>query len=80
MAKKIDPKQNAEPNIEPGFEEKLCELQNLIAEIEAGKDGLNEAIQKFGDGKKLVSQLEKMLDGAKKVIDQESGKKTGEED
>ena len=80
MAKKIDPKQNAEPNIEPGFEEKLCELQNLIAEIEAGKDGLNEAIQKFGDGKKLVSKLEKMLDGAKKVIDQESDKKTGEED
>ena len=80
MAKKIDPKQNAEPNIEPGFEEKLSELQNLIAEIEAGKDGLNEAIQKFGDGKKLVSKLEKMLDGAKKVIDQESDKKTGEED
>ena len=80
MAKKIDPKQNAEPNIEPGFEEKLCELQNLIAEIEAGKDGLNEAIQKFGDGKKLVSKLEKMLDGAKKVIDLESGKKSGEED
>ena len=63
MAKKIDPKQNAEPNVEPGFEEKLSELQNLIAEIESGKDGLNEAI-----------------DGAKKVIDQESGKKTGEED
>ena len=80
MAKKIDPKQNAEPNIEPGFEEKLSELQNLIAEIEAGKDGLNEAIQKFGEGKKLASQLEKMLDGAKKVIDQESHKKTREED
>ena len=80
MAKKIDPKQNAEPNVEPGFEEKLSELQNLIAEIEAGKDGLNEAIQKFGEGKKLASQLEKMLDGAKKVIDQESDKKTGEED
>ncbi len=61
MAKKID----------DDFEGKLRELERLIEEIEAGKDGLNSSVEKYAKAQELATQLEQILKGAKDSISSE---------
>lgn len=50
------------------FEEKLKELEKLIADIEDGKGGLNSSIEKYSEAQKLADELAKMLGGAKSSL------------
>jgi exodeoxyribonuclease VII small subunit len=54
--------------VDDGFEDKLRELESLIEEIEAGKDGLNSSVEKYAKAQDLAAQLEKILKGAKDSI------------
>lgn len=53
------------------FEDKLKELEALIKEIEAGKDGLNSSVEKYAHAQDLAAQLEKILRGAKEATQPE---------
>lgn len=57
---------------ERSFEKKLKQLNKLIADIESGKDGLNQSIERYAQAKMLADELSEMLAGAKKSIELES--------
>lgn len=50
------------------FESKLTELNQLIDEIESGKDGLNTSIEKYSRAQKLADELGEMLGQAKESL------------
>lgn len=53
---------------EETFEEKLEKLQELMEKIESGEAGLQETINLFQDGMKLVKSCRETLDGAELQI------------
>ena len=53
---------------EPTFEEALDQLEGLIAQIESGDVGLEEAIDRYEDGAKLVKRCRAILDRAEARI------------
>ena len=57
--------------IDDDFEGKLRELEGLIEEIEAGKDGLNSSVEKYSKAQELATQLEQILKGAKDSVSKE---------
>jgi exodeoxyribonuclease VII small subunit len=65
---------------ESSFEEKLEQLNGLIADIEAGKDGLNSSIEKYAQAKKLADELSEMLSGAKESLGLEEEEISTDED
>jgi len=66
--------------VEKSFEEKLKELERLIAEIESGKDGLNTSIEKYSEAQKLADELSEMLKGAKDSLGVEDEEETVEDE
>ena len=50
------------------FEDALAKLETIVSEIEAGKVPLEESIDKYADGIKLVKQCRGILDAAEKKI------------
>ena len=58
----------AKPPAEPSFEEALETLENLIAQIESGDVGLEEAIGRYEEGAKLVARCRGILDRAETRI------------
>ena len=50
------------------FEEALAKLEAIVSQIEEGKIPLEEAIDKYADGIKLVKQCRAILDSAEKKI------------
>ncbi len=50
------------------FEQALGELENIVEEIEKGKVPLEESIEKYAEGMKLVRQCRGILDSAEKKI------------
>lgn len=58
--------------IDDDFEGKLKELESLIEQIEAGKDGLNSSVEKYAKAQELAAQLEQILKGAKDSVSSES--------
>lgn len=53
------------------FEDKLKELEKLVAEIEQGSDGLNKSIEKYAQAQRLVKELTEILKGAKESLNLE---------
>ncbi len=53
------------------FEDKLKELEKLVAEIEQGNDGLNKSIEKYAQAQELVKELTEMLKGVKESLNLE---------
>lgn len=66
--------------VEKSFENKLQQLEKLISEIEEGRDGLNQSIEKYAEAQKLADELAKMLEGAKESLGLEEEVDEGEEE
>jgi len=54
---------------QPTFEQALKELEALAAQIERGEIGLEESIQKYEQGMKLVAQCRSILTQAEQRIE-----------
>jgi exodeoxyribonuclease VII small subunit len=52
----------------PKFEDALAKLEQLVREIEAGEVSLEESIDKYAEGIKLVKHCRKILDDAERKI------------
>jgi len=50
------------------FAEAIEQLERIVDEIEAGKVSLEESIEKYAEGIKLVKQCQAILDQAEKKI------------
>ena len=51
------------------FEEALRELEQILAEIEAGQVGLEESLAKYERGNFLIQHCRSVLNGAEKQIE-----------
>ena len=56
----------AEPKLT--FEQAMEQLEKIVAEIEEGKVSLEESIERYGQGIKLIKQCRTILDAAEKKI------------
>jgi exodeoxyribonuclease VII small subunit len=72
MARNNDEKQ------EPSFEQALDRLEKIVAEMEAGKLGLEDMVARFEEGMKLVKFCRNKLDEVKQRIEKLT-QKNGEE-
>lgn len=52
------------------FENKLNELEKIVAKLESGDCGLDEAIELYSEGVKLSRDCKQQLDNAKQKIEQ----------
>ena len=59
----------------PSFEEALKQLEKIVTQVEEGKIGLEESINKYEQGMKLVQQCRAILDQAEKRIETIQGDK-----
>ena len=50
------------------FEDALARLEQIVAQIEEGEVSLEESIEKYAEGIKLIKQCRTILDGAEKKI------------
>ena len=56
------------------FSELFDELEECITQMEAGDLELEESLEKYGEGVKLLSQLQEKLDASEVIIKELSGK------
>jgi exodeoxyribonuclease VII small subunit len=56
----------AKPKI--SFEKALEMLETIVSEIEEGRTSLEESIDKYAEGTKLIKQCRQILDAAEKKI------------
>ncbi|NRA73837.1 MAG: exodeoxyribonuclease VII small subunit [Rickettsiales bacterium] len=61
--------ENTKKKPNPSFEEALAELQNIVKDIETGKDGLDEMLKKYERGNELRLICEKRLQEAKLTLE-----------
>ncbi len=57
-----------EQSKKPTFEQCLAELEKIVSEIESGQIGLEESIQRYENGIRLIGQCRSILDAAEKKI------------
>lgn len=50
------------------FEEAIKELEEVVASLDSGENGLDESIALFEKGIKLSKECQKMLDNAEKKV------------
>ena len=50
------------------FEESLAKLEQIVSQIEEGKVSLEESIEKYAEGIKLIKQCRTILDSAEQKI------------
>ena len=55
------------------FEEALAELEQIVCQIEEGKVSLDESIEKYSEGTKLIEICRSILNRAEKKISVLSG-------
>jgi exodeoxyribonuclease VII small subunit len=53
------------------FEERLGELESLVEQIESGKFGLNDSVEKYSKAQELIKELAEMLSEAKEKLSEE---------
>lgn len=70
MAKKQSKRETAEP---PTFEEALEQLEAIVRQLEEGEIGLNEALEQYEKGIKLLRRGYDLLQGAERRIELLSG-------
>jgi exodeoxyribonuclease VII small subunit len=51
------------------FEQALAELEKIVVEVEQGKIGLEESIDKYEQGMKLIKYCREILESAEKRIE-----------
>jgi exodeoxyribonuclease VII small subunit len=54
----------------PKFEDGLASLEKLVAELEQGDLGLDEALKRFESGVKLAAQLQAALEQSQRKVEQ----------
>lgn len=62
----------------PTFEEAMARLEEIVARLEAGDDGLEESILLFEEGKKLHQLCQERLDSAQGKIEKLVEKANGQ--
>lgn len=68
------PKEDCPESAEtPSFEEALGTLEKIVHELEEGQLGLNEALQRYEEGVKLLRRCYNLLEGAERRIELLSG-------
>ena len=50
------------------FEQALAKLEEIVSQIEEGEISLEDSIDKYGEGIKLITQCRTILDSAEKKI------------
>ena len=55
------------------FEKAMEQLENIVDQIEAGEIGLEESLEKYAQGIKLITQCRAVLTAAEKKIEQLTG-------
>ena len=60
------------------FEQALERLERIVAEIEQGEVSLEQSIEKYAQGIKLVEQCRGILDSAERKIQQLARKQDGQ--
>ena len=50
------------------FEQALEKLEGIVSEIEGGKVPLEESIEKYAEGTRLIAQCRRILDAAERKI------------
>jgi exodeoxyribonuclease VII small subunit len=75
------PKTDA-PASEPSFDERLARLEQLVAELEQGKVGLEDAIARYQEGTELVRGCRELLDRYQRRVEEltEAGTKSYPQD
>jgi exodeoxyribonuclease VII small subunit len=58
---------------EEGFDARLERLEGLVGELEGGELGLEEAMQRFADGVKLLAGCRELLAGYEKRVEELAG-------
>jgi len=53
----------------PTFEEALAELEKIVTDVEQGKIGLEESIDQYEKGMKLIQYCRGILDSAEQRIE-----------
>ena len=56
------------------FSELFDELEKCISKMESGDLELEESLEKYGEGVKILSQLQEKLDASEVIIKELSGK------
>jgi exodeoxyribonuclease VII small subunit len=51
------------------FEQALSELEKIVKKVEQGEIGLEESIEKYAQGMKLITHCREILDQAEKRIE-----------
>jgi exodeoxyribonuclease VII small subunit len=59
------------------FEQALQKLEQIVASIESGQTGLEESIEKYAEGAKLIGYCRTVLDAAEKKIQLLTAKSNG---
>ena len=67
-----------EKQSEPTFEETLKRLETLVRDMETGRLGLDESLDRFEEGMKLVKTCESKLGDARKRVEVLMQKSEGE--
>jgi exodeoxyribonuclease VII small subunit len=62
-------KKDQPDNPNPTFEQALAELEKIVAEVEQGRVGLEDSIQKYEKGMALIQFCRDTLDAAEKRIE-----------
>jgi exodeoxyribonuclease VII small subunit len=73
MAKKSPPAEKSETLNPPTFEQALARLEEIVHQIEEGELGLNEALERYEEGVKLLRQSYELLERAERKIELLSG-------
>ncbi len=56
--------------MEMKFEDKIKELDSIVAKLESGECGLDESIELYEKGSKLSLECKKILEDAKQKLEQ----------
>jgi exodeoxyribonuclease VII small subunit len=63
----------SEPSNQPSFEQSLKRLEEIVHSLEEGDVGLNEALEQYEEGVKLLRQSYELLQRAERKIELLSG-------
>lgn len=62
------PKPTTDTNKQPTFEQAIEQLEDIVEQIESGEVGLEEAIDRYEAGQKLIQRCRGILDKAERRI------------
>ena len=62
------PKPTTDTNKQPTFEQAIEQLEDIVEQIESGEVGLEQAIERYEQGQKLIHRCRGILDKAERRI------------